>query len=113
MKMTTKGKDGIAIPGLPEPVLVSGRGTGIGLGDRVFYVSNGRQIVRRYVKPRDPRTGKQLEHRRVFGEIVKKWRGLPPERKREYELRAENLDMTGFNLFVSEAFRYRQKMGRY
>ena len=113
MKVTNNGKEGVMIPGLPEPVLLSGRGTGIGMDDVVFYVMNGRQYTHKYVKPKNPRTERQMRYRRAFGEVVKRWKDLPQEKKDEYNLRAENLSMTGFNLFVSETAKNRQGLGRY
>ena len=105
MRITNKGRDGIQIPGLPGACQISGRGTVPGTENLVFYMANGRQYVRTYVKPSDPKTEKQTEHRNTFGEVVKRWRELPPEVKAEYNHRAFRMKMSGFNLFVSETFK--------
>jgi len=102
MKIRTKNGEGMMIPGIPEPVFVSGRGTAPGTEGFVFYVVNGRQLVRTYAKPSNPRTKKQVERRKLFAEAVEEWRALPPEKRREYNRRAEKRRMNGFNLFISE-----------
>jgi hypothetical protein len=113
MKIRTKNGEGMMLPGIPEPVLVSGRGTAIGMEGYVFYTVNGRQLVRTYTKPKDSRTKKQLGRRKLFAEAVQKWKELPLEERREYNRRAEKRHMNGFNLFISETVKDRQKAGGY
>jgi len=49
-------------------VLLSGRD-----GDWVYYVVNGKQFRRRYVRPHDPRTPAQLRVRKNFGTSSHRW----------------------------------------
>lgn len=98
-----RDKNGMLIDELGEPVLLSGRGVPLGMSDTVFCVWKGKQYVRRYVKPQNPRTPKQMAQRKRMGAVVKMWRTLPPKVKAEYNRRAEELGTcSGFNLFVSE-----------
>jgi len=113
MKIRTKNGEGMMIPGIPEPVFASGRGTAIGMEGYVFYTVKGRQLVRTYTKPKDARTKQQLERRKLFAEAVQKWKELPPEERREFNRRAEKRRMNGFNLFISETVKNRQKAAGY
>jgi len=113
MKISNKGRDGILLPDIPEPVFLSGRGVLPGTEGFVFFQWKGRQCARRYVKPKDTRTERQLEHRRVFAEISKAWRALSQEERDRYNRRAEMMNMNGFDLFVSEAFKERKKAPGY
>jgi len=69
-------------------------------GDCVYAIVGGKQSVRRYAKPSNPRTEKQVEQRRLFAEVIKAWQVLPADKKTEYNRRARR--MSGFNLFVKE-----------
>ena len=113
MKIRTKHGEGMMLPGIPEPVFVSGRGTAPGTEGYVFYIVNGRQLVRTYAKPKDSRTKKQVERRKLFAEAVQKWRNLSPEKSKEFNRRAKKLAMNGFNLFISETVKDRQKAAGY
>jgi len=59
----------------------------------------GRQYVRAYVKPKDPKTEAQESHRAMFKAAVGAWHGLNGRQREFYDRIAR--DMTGYNLFVS------------
>ncbi len=51
-------------------------------GAWIYYVRGGKQVRRRYIRPRDPRTSAQLRNRAAFGAAVKAWsecRGMTQE----------------------------------
>ena len=53
-------------------------------GQWVYYVRNGKQCRRRYVKPRDPRTAGQLRSRAAFAAASKAYSwGLTEEQRQE------------------------------
>lgn len=80
------------------------RGT---LGKDVVASSwKGKQYVREYVVPEDPKTALQLEHRAIWREAVAMWHDLPDDERAAYDLEAKGI--TGFNLFVSRYVRGRR-----
>ncbi len=70
-------------------------------GDEIGYVVRGRQRWRRYVKPFDPRTKRQLCRRKAFARLVSRWHGLNEVEKARWNDRAVGKPLTGFNLFIS------------
>lgn len=68
----------------------------------IFSSLRGKTYVRRYVKPQDPKTEKQLKRRKLFREAVARWHRLEKEDKDHYDNRAKGRKMSGFNLFISE-----------
>jgi hypothetical protein len=62
----------------------------------------GREYVKAYVVPRNPRTERQQEHRKKFGCAKEAWRQLTDEARAEYERRAQPQRISGWNLFVRE-----------
>ena len=103
MKISNRKGEGMVVPELgSEPILVSGRGGPIGSGNVVFYTIRERQYVRKYVKPRDPKTEKQQAHRKLFGEVSKEWRRLSAKEREDYNQRARPMGMSGFKLFRNE-----------
>jgi hypothetical protein len=70
----------------------------------------GIRYIRAYTKPRDPKSGRQLERRGTFAEAVHAWQELPPEEQKKYERRARG--MSGYNLFISLYVRKRLKAPR-
>jgi len=71
------------------------------LGAEIGYVVQGRQRWRRYVKPFDPRTRRQLCRRRRFARLVSLWHCLDEADKARWNALAESKPLTGFNLFMS------------
>ena len=74
------------------------------LGDEIGYVVRGRQRWRRYVKPFDPRTKRQMCRRRHFARLVSRWHCLDDDEKAHWNglvRRARRKRTTGFNLFLS------------
>ncbi len=78
-------------------VSISGR-----LGNIVFYMRRGTQCCRVYIKPANPDTQAQKENRGRFAIAVMSWQGLPEPEKKNYAEKARNLNMSGYNLYISE-----------
>src|SRR3990170_551960 len=66
----------------------------------------GKDYVRAYVVPEDPKTPRQLEHRQIWREAVAAWHALSETERAEYDREAEG--MTGFNVFVGRYVRGRR-----
>jgi hypothetical protein len=71
------------------------------IGNVVFYTRYGRQCVRTYVIPRNPDTEAQRAVRRSFADAVASWQAMPPEEQHEYNRKARYLNMSGYNLYIS------------
>lgn len=71
----------------------------------VPYKRQGKIFLRKYRKAKNPRTRKQVRHRREFKKAVDEWKKLTDEEKEKYSQLAEELNMSGFNLFVSKHLR--------
>ena len=70
-------------------------------GNYIYYYVKGRQLVRSYAVPRNPRTAAQQKNRCIFTEAVRSWQELSPEQKMFYNRKARNRAYTGYNLFIS------------
>lgn len=68
----------------------------------VFVQRNGGTYLRRYVKPKDPRTAAQRDKRARFAEAVAAWRALDEAGKAVFRKRGKALGRTGYHLFVAE-----------
>lgn len=66
----------------------------------------GKEYMREYVVPEDPKTPLQLEHRQIWREAVAAWHALPDGEREKYERKA--VGMTGFNVFVGRYVRGRR-----
>src|ERR1022692_2541694 len=66
-----------------DPAIKSGR-----CGDWVWYMRGNKQFRHLYVKPRDPRTPKQLRGRARFGAASKNYSGSLTKKQREDRLAA-------------------------
>ncbi|MGL4368611.1 MAG: hypothetical protein ACRCUT_02915 [Spirochaetota bacterium] len=71
------------------------------VGSLVFYESYGRQYARVYVVPGNPNTPAQRQGRTRFSEAVKAWQKLPELHKEIWRIKAEPLNRTGYNMFLS------------
>ena len=72
-------------------------------GKRVVpYKRHGKIFLRKYRKPKDPRTKKQIRYRRKFKKALNEWKNLTKEEKEKYKQSAKDLSITGFNLFISK-----------
>jgi len=69
----------------------------------------GKEYLREYVIPEDPKTVLQLEHRQIWREAVAAWHALPDEERAACDREAKG--MTGFNLFVGRYVRRRRREG--
>lgn len=65
-------------------------------------IRDGKQYFRTYVIPNDPKTAKQMEQRSKYARAVETWKQLSDDEKETYNRRAVNLNMSGYNLFISE-----------
>ncbi len=72
------------------------------MGNVVFYVRRSTQCVRMYVIPRNPDTEAQRLVRRAFGDAVRSWQSMCPEERYAYIRKARYLNMSGYNLYISE-----------
>jgi hypothetical protein len=54
--------------------------------------------------PRNPRTSAQQSVRTTYGKAVQDWKQLTPSERESYNERAKQLKISGWNLFVKEAF---------
>jgi hypothetical protein len=86
-----------------SPLITSASGK---IGGVVFYRRNRKQFVRMYVIPRNPDTDAQRIVRRNFADAVKSWQMLPEDRKIIYIKKAKNLNMSGYNMFISQYLKY-------
>ncbi len=59
----------------------------------------GKEYIRAYTVPKNPRTERQQKHRARFAKAVKAWKAL--SLKEQKRLDKEAKEMTGFNLYVS------------
>ena len=59
----------------------------------------GKEYIRAYTVPKNPRTERQQKHRALFAKAVKAWKAL--SLKDQKRLNKEAKEMTGFNLYVS------------
>ena len=82
-----------------NPILTSLSGN---IGRIVFYRRWKNIYARVYVIPRNPDTEKQRANRTLFRDAMTSWKGLSPEDKKRYNMRAIKLPMTGHNLYISE-----------
>lgn len=73
----------------------------VGKGKFVISSWKGRTYIRRYVRPKNPRTKKQLKQRKKFTGAVKEWRKLSEGEKAHYNKLAERYAISGMNLFIS------------
>ena len=65
-------------------------------------IRDGKQYVRTYVIPNDPKTAKQMEQRKKYASAVEIWKEMSDDEKDIYNRRAVNLNMSGYNIFISE-----------
>lgn len=70
-------------------------------GNYIFYNVKGRQYIKSYTIPHNPRTGKQQKNRLAFAECVKQWQRLPQAEKNLLSRMAEGKPLSGYNLFLS------------
>ena len=66
----------------------------------------GKEYLREYVIPEDPKTVLQLEHRQIWREAVAAWHALPDEERAGYDRNA--MGMSGFNAFIGRYVRGRR-----
>ncbi len=69
--------------------------------DVIYYTVNGRQYMRKFTYPRNPRTVKQQQNRNSFGAASKQWSELTPAQKHRFNSLAGGRPLSGYNLFVS------------
>lgn len=59
-------------------------------------------IAMKFYKPTNPNTSLQQNYRDWFAKAIIEWRALTEEQKAEYNVRAKNLTLSGYNLFIRE-----------
>ena len=70
--------------------------------DTIASSWKGRNYVKAYAVPRNPRTERQQANRARFGGAKEAWRALSEEARAEYGRRAGLERMSGWNLYVRE-----------
>jgi len=65
----------------------------------------GKPYFRTYVVPRNPRTESQQRHRAFFKRALREWRGLSKPQRDFYDRFAEDMQLSGYNLFVSRCMK--------
>lgn len=72
--------------------------------DKIFCTLKGKTYIKRYKKPRDPRTGKQLTNRSLFSQAAAGWQTLTETEKEAYNQAAKYEPYSGYNLWFKEFF---------
>ncbi|MFH0975879.1 MAG: hypothetical protein V1874_08870 [Spirochaetota bacterium] len=85
---------------------VSGRA-----GNVVWYKRLNTQCIRSYIIPCNPNTFTQRRNRQSFAKAVKSWQALAEEEKNKYNRKARNLNMSGYNLYISDFMKERIPAG--
>jgi len=70
--------------------------------DTIASSWKGREYVKAYAVPENPRTERQQANRNRFGGAKEGWRALSPEERAAYDRRAAPEQISGWNLFVRE-----------
>jgi len=70
-------------------------------GNYIHYNVKGRQYVRSYAVPANPRTDAQQKNRCTFALAVRSWQELSPGHKLIYNRKAIKKSFSGYNLFIS------------
>src|ERR1039457_5104473 len=80
-------------------------------GSVVYLNTRYGKVAREYVRPRNPRTPEQQDHRNNVRAVSGRWRTLTPEQHAAWRMAAANNDFvseagrrvrpTGYNFFVS------------
>ena len=70
-------------------------------GKYIYTSRNGTYYKKRYTKPRNPQTKKQMQWRNLFARAMKAWQELSQKEKLKWKKRACNVPKAGHNLFIS------------
>ena len=65
-------------------------------------IRKDQNFLRTYVIPNDPKTAKQINQRKKYARAVELWQQMSKVEKALYNQRAKNLNMSRYNLFISE-----------
>ena len=87
-----------------NPLLISVSGR---IGSFVFYRRKNTQCIRTYVVPYNPDTALQRNIRSSFADAVKSWQSLTGEERYKYKRRSRRINMSGYNLYISEYLKNR------
>lgn len=71
------------------------------VGNLIFQRWRSIRYVRTYTPPRDPRSPEQCRQRSKFRDVVKAWRMLSIAAKAAWNRDALEMNMSGYNLFIS------------
>lgn len=86
------------------------------IGNVVFYsrrrTASGTitLCVRAHVIPRNPNTEAQRSVRRSFADAVYSWQALPDEEKYAYNKKARYLNLSGYNLYISNYLKSKKRI---
>ncbi|MCP4130352.1 MAG: hypothetical protein GY754_05175 [bacterium] len=84
---------------LPNPLLLKISGK---LGNIVYINRKGTNFYRKWVKPYDPKTYKQLKSRNNFARLITTWQQLNKGEKHSWDLhiKRNRYQMSGYNAFI-------------
>jgi hypothetical protein len=84
---------------IPSPLIeyMSGK-----VGSIVCYRRWNKQYARQHVKQRESNTEAQKTMRHTFADAVKSWQVLIKNEKDKFNRRARHLNMSGYNLYISQ-----------
>lgn len=73
--------------------------------DKIFVTRNGDTYIKKYTKPRDPRSPEQIAQRNLMRTANNIWKSMTPEQREEWKVLAINEKMSGYNLFLQTALK--------
>jgi hypothetical protein len=102
-------KNAVDLSTFPNEMITEVRGR---MGGLVYYMRNGRIRVRKHVIPANPRTRSQQGGRTRFATAVRRWRALDDCAREPWNRRARQMNMSGYNLFISREMNRRRRLKR-
>ncbi len=93
----------------PKEMITEVRGR---MGGQVYYMRNGRICARKHVIPANPRTRAQQGGRTRFATAVRRWRALDDRARETWNRRARQMNMSGYNLFISREMNRKRRLKR-
>lgn len=93
----------------PNEMIIEVRGR---MGGQVYYMRNGRICARKHVIPANPQTRAQQGGRTRFASAVRRWRSLDHRGRETWNRRARQMNMSGYNLFISREMNRKRRLMR-
>lgn len=70
-------------------------------GSLIYQVQRGRQCVKKYAKPSNPKTESQQENRTALSEAVAAWKALSESERAAFNVSGARYSRAGYNYFIS------------